>query len=94
MSRPPSVPLVCNRTGAIAAAEDELPGLLAEQLTHPIHWAESMGTLARLGVTDYVIPGPAKVLRALLRANLGRDVRVHAVERPGQLERAREALNR
>ena len=45
-----------------------------------------LATLAARGVTRYVIAGPGRLLRALLRANLG-DVEVHLIERERDLAR-------
>lgn len=72
----PGVPLVCNRDGRVAAA-DELPALLAGQLVRPVAWTACAHTLAALGVTRFVAVGPGRLIRALLRANLGPvDVRI------------------
>lgn len=87
----PQTRLVCNRTGELVGPA-EIPDLLAEQLTHPIQWVRTLGTLATQGVTDYLTMGPGRVMRGLLRKNLGEGVRVHAVERPADLLRIRACL--
>ncbi|HEX3760746.1 MAG TPA: ACP S-malonyltransferase [Kofleriaceae bacterium] len=70
------VPLVCNRDGRVAGP-DELPALLAAQLVRPVLWTACTRTLAALGVTRFVAVGPGRLVRALLRANLGAvDVRI------------------
>ncbi|MEZ4404849.1 MAG: ACP S-malonyltransferase, partial [Kofleriaceae bacterium] len=68
-------PLVANRTGAVVEDGAAVPRLLAEQLIQPVAWATTLATLAARGVTRYVAVGPGRLLRALIRANLG-DVRV------------------
>jgi len=92
--RPPRARLVVNRTGLVAPHEDRIPELLAGQLTHPIAWARSLTTLIDAGVTDIVTVGPGKVLRGLIRKNLGSAVRVHTTEHAGDFDRTREALRR
>lgn len=70
------VPLVCNRDGSVAAF-DELPGLLAAQLVRPVQWTACAKALAALGVTRFIAVGPGRLVRAMLRANLGGvDVRI------------------
>jgi [acyl-carrier-protein] S-malonyltransferase len=83
--QPPHAALVCNRTGGIAAP-DALPALLAGQLVHPIRWVTVLHTLRALGATRFVIAGPGKLLRSLIRRTLG-DVPVDIVESLRDLER-------
>ncbi|HEY4244134.1 MAG TPA: acyltransferase domain-containing protein [Kofleriaceae bacterium] len=71
---PPRAAFVANRTGDVAPA-DSIPAMLADQLVHPIRFTRLLATLAACGVDRFVIPGPGKLLRALVRKNLG-DVRV------------------
>ena len=61
-------------------AEDTIPDLLAEQLTHPICWTRTLETLRVLGITDLVTAGPGAVLRGLVRRCLGANTRVHGTE--------------
>src|SRR6185503_2008455 len=77
-TRTPRALLVCNRTGAAAAPAD-VPALLAGQLVHPVRWVATLDTLRALGVTRYIVVGPGKLLRSLVRRTLG-DVAVHIVE--------------
>lgn len=70
------VPLVCNRDGRVADA-DAVPALLAAQLARPVQWTACAATLAGLGVTRFIAVGPGRLVRAMLRANLGAvDVRI------------------
>ena len=94
VTRPLRVPMVCNRTGRMVASADDLPELLALQLTHPVQWVTTMQTLADSGVTETLVAGPGKSLRALVRRNLGADVLVRDVEQPGDLDRVRELAAR
>jgi [acyl-carrier-protein] S-malonyltransferase len=83
--RPARAPLVSNRDGAIAAADD-VPRRLAEQLVHPVRWTAALATLAARGVTRHVIAGPGRLLRGLVRDNLGA-VDVQIVDRGRDLVR-------
>jgi len=69
------LPLVANATGRVVDAEDDPVELLAGQLTGPVLWAETMTTLATF-TTRWRVCGPGRVLRGLLRANLGAAVPV------------------
>jgi malonyl CoA-acyl carrier protein transacylase len=82
---------VANATGDVAPP-DEIPALLAGQLCRPVRWAESLGRLVALGVTDVVTVGPGRVLRSLLTRTVGAALRVHAAERPDELRRTAETL--
>jgi [acyl-carrier-protein] S-malonyltransferase len=92
--RPSIAPMVVNRTGLVAPRDDLIPGLLAGQLTRPIEWARSLMTLVEAGVTEIVTIGPGKVLRGLIRKNLGDRVRVLTTESPSDWDRTLEALRR
>lgn len=88
------VPFVSNRTGLAVERADELPDLLAEQLTNPVQWVRTMETLTGLGITDFVIVGPGRVLRGLIWFNLGADAVVHSTETLDDLDRVGRALVR
>lgn len=81
-----------NRTGAVASPDADVATLLAEQLTHPVHWSRTLATLHALGARTLVTIGPSKALRALARRTLGDPVTVIAIEHPRDLLRAEEAL--
>lgn len=73
----PRVALICNATGAQVTADDDLAQLLAGQLTRPVQWAHTLGTIAARGASRWHIFGPGRVLRGLCRANLGTVAAVH-----------------
>ena len=88
------IPFVSNRTGLAVERADELPDLLAEQLTNPVQWVRVMETLTGLGVTDLVIVGPGRMLRGLIWFNLGAGAVVHSTETLDDLDRVGRALAR
>jgi [acyl-carrier-protein] S-malonyltransferase len=76
MLRAPSTGLVTNRDGALVADEADVVDLLAGQLTRPVAWSACMATLASLGASKWVIVGPGRALRGLVRKNVGADADV------------------
>ena len=66
----PRVPLVSNATGSFVRDEN-LVELLAGQLSQPVQWVATLGTLRSAGIQTFDLFGPARVLRGLCRANLG-----------------------
>lgn len=91
LTQPIRTPFIANRTGAFVGSVEDLPDLLAEQLTHPVEWVRVMETLSAFGVTEVVTVGPARILRGLIRFNLGRHVALHSTEVIGDPERIAEA---
>lgn len=88
---PIRTPFIANRTGGFITRVEDLPGLLAEQLTHSVEWVRAMDTLAAFGVTDAITVGPGRILRGLVRFNLGQRVALHPTEVLEDLERIVEA---
>jgi [acyl-carrier-protein] S-malonyltransferase len=78
--RPTRTTLIANRTGQPVPSSDDLIEYLAGQLVRPVQWIASLATLEHLGVTDVVTVGPGRVLRGLIRKNLGTRLRVHTTE--------------
>jgi [acyl-carrier-protein] S-malonyltransferase len=89
--RPLACAFLANRDGRVAA-EDTIPDLLADQLTHPICWTRTLETLSTLGITDHVTAGPGAVLRGLVRRCLGANTRVHGTEDAADRRRTLAAL--
>jgi [acyl-carrier-protein] S-malonyltransferase len=79
--RAPRCGLVANRDGRLVSREADLADLLAGQLTRRVVWSAVMRTLIALGTRTWVVLGPARGLRALVRRNVGRDARVLTVQR-------------
>lgn len=66
--RTPSVPVVSCLT---AAPFTDPPRELADALTSPVRWRETVGTLVALGAREFVDVGPGRVLQRLVARNLG-----------------------
>ena len=77
---------VSNRDGRVWDSEADVPRLLAEQLTHPVQWVQSMHTLRERGVTEVLVLG-SRPLRALTRACLDDSVSVRSITNPSVLPR-------
>ncbi len=69
----PNVTAEVNRDSARVVA------LLLEQITSPVRWEESMGVVARSGVTDAIELGCGRVLMGLMR-RMYRTIRVRPLE--------------
>lgn len=68
--RPPQIPVVPNVTAEPEENEFHLRTLLAEQVTSPVRWADTMRLLEREGVTHVIEIGPGKVLATLARREM------------------------
>lgn len=89
---PPFAGFVCNRTGMRIEDAEQIPDLLAGQLVRPVCWARALRTLVDQGATDLVVAGPGKILRGLIRKNLGTEVAVHDTDRLDDLDRTVKVL--
>ena len=72
-------PVVANVTAEANADPDRVVSLLLEQITAPVRWEESMGVVARSGVTDAIEFGSGRVLMGLMR-RMYRTIRVRPLE--------------
>ena len=72
-------PVVANVTAEANADPDRVVSLLLEQITAPVRWEESMGVIARSGVTDAIEFGSGRVLMGLMR-RMYRTIRVRPLE--------------
>jgi [acyl-carrier-protein] S-malonyltransferase len=84
--------LVLNRDGRLAENEENIASFLAEQLTRPVYWSTSLETLHHAGVSDFITLGPGTILRALVRKNLGSEVRVWSTDGEASWRSLLEAL--
>ncbi|WP_443072525.1 SDR family NAD(P)-dependent oxidoreductase [Streptomyces sp. NBC_01485] len=64
--RPPTIPVVSNLTGRAATTEElRTPDYWAQHIRRTVRFADGIGHLSLLGVTDYLEIGPDSVLTAL-----------------------------
>ncbi|GAA3566887.1 type I polyketide synthase [Nonomuraea rosea] len=64
--QPPTVPIVCNLTGELAAENDlQTAAYWTQHLLRPVRFADTLTTLGDLGVTTYLELGPDATLTPL-----------------------------
>ena len=80
--------LIANRDASLASAEN-IAALFVGQLVHPVQWAASLHTLARLEPRRIFAVGPGKTLRALVHRNLGVQRDVEMIDSLRAIEAAR-----
>jgi [acyl-carrier-protein] S-malonyltransferase len=72
-------PVIANVTAEPNSDAGRVVPLLLEQITAPVRWEESMGVVARSGVTDAIEFGCGRVLMGLMR-RMYRTIRVRPLE--------------
>ena len=72
-------PVIANATAEANSDAGRVVPLLLEQITAPVRWEESMGVVARSGVTDAIEFGCGRVLMGLMR-RMYRTIRVRPLE--------------
>jgi [acyl-carrier-protein] S-malonyltransferase len=75
----PSIPIVMNVTGEIAAKPENIQSAITEQILNPVQWVKTLQTLAAAGASSYVEIGPGKVLSGLVKRTL-KGVSIHAID--------------
>lgn len=65
----PAFPVVSNVTAAPVSSGGVARDLLVDQLTSPVRWAQSVGTMVDAGIDRFLELGPGKVLCGLNRRN-------------------------
>jgi [acyl-carrier-protein] S-malonyltransferase len=83
----PRIPVVRNVDAGLTTSADQVKPFLVRQVASPVRWTECVERLQREGATLFFEVGPGRVLTSLLKRTLA-DVRSHAVEDPGSLEKA------
>jgi [acyl-carrier-protein] S-malonyltransferase len=89
-----SVRLIDSGTGAVIERQSEIPELLARHLVEPIDWIAVLRTLRVRGVRHFVTVGPGKVMRGLVRKNLGSELSILSTETPRELQQTIGQLSR
>ena len=72
-------PIIANVTAEENHDSARVVPLLLEQITAPVRWEESMGVVARSGITDAIEFGCGRVLMGLMRRTY-REIRVRPLE--------------
>ena len=83
--------VIANVTAEVNRDSARVKPLLLEQITAPVRWEESMGVLARSGITEAIECGCGKVLAGLMR-RIDRNLNVRPVEDLASLKSAASAL--
>jgi len=89
---PLAFPVIANVTAALNSDSSQVVPLLLEQITAPVRWEESMGTLAAQGVTDTIEFGCGRVLAGLMR-RINKNIKVRPLEDPATLRSLGEAIS-
>jgi [acyl-carrier-protein] S-malonyltransferase len=71
--------VIANVTAEVNRDPARVVPLLLEQITAPVRWEESMGVIARSGVTDAIEFGSGRVLMGMMR-RMYRTIRVRPLE--------------
>jgi [acyl-carrier-protein] S-malonyltransferase len=87
----PRFGVIANVTAEVNLDPARVKPLLLEQITAPVRWEESMGVIARRGITETLEFGCGKVLAGLLR-RIERNITVRPVEDLATLKAAAAAL--
>ncbi len=79
--------VIANVTAEVNSDPARVVPLLLEQITAPVRWEESMGVVARSGVTDAIEFGCGRVLMGMMR-RMYRTIRVRPLEDLASLKAA------
>ena len=78
--RDASIPVYANVTAKPVQQANEIRRLLADQLTSPVRWEETIRNMAADGATEFVEIGPGKVLQGLVK-RIRNDVQTRGIDR-------------
>ncbi len=79
--------VIANVTAGVNCDPARVVPLLLEQITSPVRWEESMGVVARSGITDAIEFGCGRVLMGMMR-RMYRTIRVRPLEDLASLKAA------
>ena len=77
----PGVPVVSNVDGRPSSDPAEIRKKLAQQITSPVQWVDSIEYMAAQGVNHFIEIGPGKVLAGLIK-RINPDLKVSNIEKP------------
>lgn len=86
-----SFPIVHNVDAKTSEDPENVAGVLARQVSHPVRWLQTIENLIANGVTTFVEVGPGKVLSGLNR-QINRDVTTLNVEDAASLKNTLDTL--
>ena len=78
-------PVIANVTSQPVTQPEQIKKLLAEQITKPVLWHQSMEYLYNQGIKDFVEIGPGKVLQGLLKRSFN-DINIYGINKGSDLE--------
>ena len=87
----PKVPIIANVRAEAVTGPEEIRALLVEQVTGSVRWRESVGYMARHGVTETWEIGAGKALSGMVR-RIEKDIAVRNVGTPEDVAAAVAAL--
>jgi [acyl-carrier-protein] S-malonyltransferase len=79
--RDPRVPVFTNVTASPVTTAAAIPGLLTDQLTKPVRWADSVVAMQAAGVREFWELGPGKTLCGMITRTV-QDVAVRHLDTP------------
>jgi [acyl-carrier-protein] S-malonyltransferase len=82
----PAIPVVANVNAEPVSEPSQIKELLADQITMPVLWYQSLERMYREGVKTFVEIGPGRVLQGLLRRSL-KDARGVGIDKLADLEK-------
>lgn len=82
----PTVPVVANVNAEPVSEPSQIKELLADQITMPVLWHQSVERMYREGVRTFVEIGPGRVLQGLLRRSF-KDARGVGIDKLADLEK-------
>ncbi len=85
------VPIVLNVTGDVAVSVSEVKERLIEQLTSPVRWVDSILTMERMNVTEFVEVGPGNVLGGLVKKTVNAN-KIHSTDTVEDMEKTLEEV--
>ena len=90
--REPKFGVIANVTAEVNRDPLKVTPLLLEQITAPVRWEESMGVIARSGITDAIEFGCGRVLMGLMR-RINKTMRVRPLEDLASLKTVAEGTS-
>lgn len=91
--KPPRCLFIANASGREETVPERIRLLLAEQLTSPVRWIETMERARDGGIQPFIEVGPGRVLKGLAKRIDG-SFEVLSFEKPADLEKVKTALEK